>query len=118
LTILIWGLLNVNINNVKDSICRDYIDDRNLLATKEDAEAFLALIQLKRLRDQWWESLNWKPDYTNDKITKYSIKLINNKIKIDYCYTLNSFLSFPTREIAKEFLNCFKDLIEKAKELI
>lgn len=31
---------------------------------------------------------------------------------------MNRFLAFPTEEIAKDFLNCFKDLIEKAKELI
>ena len=29
-----------------------------------------------------------------------------------------SFLSFPTVEIAKEFLECFKDLIEQAGDLI
>lgn len=93
-------------------------NDRNLLASKEDAEAFLSLIQLKRLRDQWWESLNWKPDYTNNKITKYTIVLIRNKIVIDYTYILDRFLTFPTKEIAEDFLNCFRDLIEKAKELI
>lgn len=97
---------------------RDIDLNRNLLATNKDAEAFLALIQLKRLRDQWLESLNWKPDYTNNKITKYTIVLIRNKIVIDYTYILDRFLTFPTKEIAEDFLNCFKDLIEKAKELI
>lgn len=104
-------------------ICGDenkrYLDnDRNLLATKEDAEAFLALIQLKRLRDQWWEALNWKPDYTDCKITKYSIVLLENKLCIGNVYTMSKFLTFPTREIAEDFLNCFKELIEKAKDLI
>lgn len=97
---------------------RDSKVDKNLLASKKDAEAILALIQLKRLRDQWWESLNWKPDYTNNKITKYTIVLIRNKIVIDYTYILDRFLTFPTREIAEDFLKCFGDLIEKAKELI
>lgn len=97
---------------------RDAKADRNLLATKKDAEAFLALIQLKRLRDQWWESLDWKPDYKNNKITKYTIVLVRNKITVDYTYLLDRFLTFPTKEIAEDFFNCFKDLIEKAKELI
>jgi hypothetical protein len=92
--------------------------DKNLLATKEDAEAFLALIQLKRLRDQWWESLKWKPDYTNNGIRKYAIIQARNKIIIEDHYLFSNFLSFPTKEIAEDFLLCFKDLIEKAKELI
>ena len=97
---------------------RDINLDKNLLGTKEDAEVFLALIQLKRLRDQWWESLKWKPDYMNDKSSKYAIILFKNTFVIDSCYTVNRFLVFPIEEIATDFLNCFKDLIEKVKELI
>lgn len=97
---------------------RNINDDKNVLATKEDAEAFLALMQLKRLRDQWWENLNWKPDYTDSSSYKYVIQLIRNEITIDYIHTINRFLVFPTKEIAKEFLNCFKDLINKAKKLL
>jgi hypothetical protein len=101
-----------------DNCNRDADEDRNLLATKEDAEAVLALIQLKRLRDQWWEALDWKPDYTDSSSYKYVIQLTRNKITIDYIQTINRFLTFPTKEIAEDFLLCFKDLIEKAKELI
>lgn len=97
---------------------RSYETDRNNLATKEDAEAVLAFIQLKRLRDQWWEALNWKPDYTNYKLKKYCITLNTDQITIDTFFVFNRFLSFPTREIAEDFLKCFGDLIEKAKELI
>jgi hypothetical protein len=92
--------------------------DKNILATKEDAESFLALMQLKRLRDQWWESLKWKPDYTNNGIRKYAIVQVSNNIIIEHHYLFSHFLAFPTKEVAKNFLNCFKDLIEKAKELI
>ena len=109
---------NIDTNNIKGSMCRSHIDDRNLLATKEDAEAFLALMQLKRLRDQWWESLNWKPDYTNYMLKKYCITLHKDKIIIDTFFVFNRFLSFPTKEIAEDFLNCFRGLIEKAKEFI
>lgn len=97
---------------------RDIKKDRNLLATKEDAEAFLALMQLKRLRDQWWESLNWKAEYTIHGDCKYCIILVENEIIIDHAYVTNTFLAFPTEEIAEDFLKCFRDLIEKAKELI
>lgn len=101
-----------------DKYCKNAKEDRNLLATKEDAEAVLALIQLKRLRDQWWEVLDWKPDYPNTISAKYNITLNMNIITIERIYTISRFLVFPTEEIAKEFLSCFKDLIEKAKELI
>ena len=97
---------------------RDSGGDRNLLATKEDAEAVLALIQLKRLRDQWWESINWKPGYTDYKHNNYTIIKFNDEIIIDAVFKFYSFLIFPTREIAEDFLNCFRDLIEKAKELL
>lgn len=98
--------------------CRDTDYDKNLLATKEDTEAFLAFIQLKCLRDQWWESLKWKADYTDDKTSKYVIILFRDKFVIDNNYTVSRFLAFPTKEVAEDFLNCFRYLIEKAKELI
>lgn len=97
---------------------RDSKIDKNLFATKEDASVFLAFIQLKRLRDQWWEALDWKPNYTNHMGIKYTIILVENKIVIDHTYVTGTFLVFPTEEIAEDFLNCFIDLIEKAKELI
>ena len=107
------------ITNVgKGSNLRNHKSDKNLLATKEDAEAVLALIQLKRLRDQWWEALNWKPDYTNYMLKKYGITLNRDEIIVDAFFVFNRFLIFPTREIAEEFLKCFKELIEKAKEWI
>ena len=105
-----------NISTIEQG-CRDVKGDKNLLATKEDAEAFLALIQLKRLRDQWWESLDWKPDYTNYDY-KHTIVVDKNKISISSAITYHRFLAFPTCNIAEDFLNCFKDLIEIAKELI
>lgn len=98
--------------------CRDVKTDRNLLETPKDVEAFLALMQLKRLRDQWWKSLNWKPDYTIHLDCKYCIMLVENKIVINHTYVTNMFLAFSTKEIAEDFLNCFKGLIEKAKEFI
>lgn len=31
---------------------------------------------------------------------------------------IHAFLAFPTREMAEEFLECFRDLIERAGDLI
>lgn len=41
-----------------------------------------------------------------------------NKIKIDFFIYNALSLSFPTEEMATDFMNCFKDLLEIAKPLI
>ena len=96
---------------------RDSKRDRNLLATKEDAEAFVALMQLVRLRNQWWEALDWEPDYTGCN-SKHFISAETNKLNIGCTIRYNRILMFPTSEVAEDFLNCFRDLIEKAKKYI
>lgn len=88
---------------------------RNNLETKEDAEAILALIQLKRLHDEWvgdWQLLT-KKDY-------YAIKydFACEKPLVGKWWNTQHFLSFPVREMAEEFLEYFRDLIEKAKKFI
>ena len=110
------------IGTFSDSICsgvgiRDSKRDRNLLATKKDAEAFRALMQLVRLRDQWWETLDWEPDYTDYKY-KYFISAETNKLNVACTIRYNRILIFPTKEVAEDFLNCFRDLIEKAKKYV
>lgn len=85
-----------------------------LLKNREDAEGILALIQLIRLHDEWVGS--WEPDYKGKWF--HSIYYYQNYIDVfDNRYNHN-LLSFPTKEMAKEFLNCFKDLLEKAKRFI
>lgn len=90
--------------------------DKNLLSTKEDAEAHLALMQLHRLRDVYRQG--WVPDYKEVLTVKYAIKFINNALFIIQTNTVNSFLTFKSKEIAEQFLENFEDLILKAKELI
>ena len=68
------------------------------------------LFKLEQLRNCWWG--NWKPTW--DGSTKYAIKRNCNEISIIRTYNTSSFLVFPTREMAEEFLECFRDLIEKA----
>lgn len=89
--------------------------DKNLLATKEDAEGILALIQLTRLHDEWVG--DWKPDYTTGEI-KYSIAVIHNKIQIEAFVSTKHFLTFRNEKLAQEFFKCFRDLIERAKKFI
>ena len=94
---------------------RDISSDRNVLPSKEATEAHLALMQLHQLRDCYRQG--WIP--TEDKasfgITK---RIIDNCLSIDKFMYYSMFLSFPTREIAEEFLTNFHDLIEQAGDLI
>lgn len=89
----------------------------NWIINKQEAEAFLALMQLRQLRKAWigdWE----QPidDATVGYIT-YSIK--KKQVIVDYGWTWrNSILSFPTRIMAYDFLGCFRDLCETAKTLL
>ena len=87
--------------------------DRNLLPSKEAAEAHLALMQLHQLRDCYRQG--WIPDDNHDNYL-----ILNNKGK--YNISLNNwtshFLTFQDRERAEEFLDNFRELIEQAGDLI
>lgn len=106
----------VNYNAICHSSVRILDNDRNLLPTKEDAEAHLALIQLHRLRDVYRQG--WVPDWSDYSQKKYAIEYELNEININCWYVLQHFLSFQSKEITQEFIKNFKDLIEKAKDLI
>ena len=90
--------------------------DRNTLPTKELAESFLAMMQLMSLRKAWIK--DWEPDWKDINISKYGIVFEECEFQIDIRWGEAHHLSFPTKEMAQDFLNCFKDLIEKAKVLI
>lgn len=94
---------------------RNALTDKNSLPSKEEAEAHLALMQLHQLRDCYRQG--WVPDW-EDSNKKYVIGRWKEDIEVFWFTDINSFLSFQTRELAKEFLNNFRDLIEKAGDLI
>lgn len=89
---------------------------KNWIPSQKSAEAHLAMIQLEQLRNCWRNG--WEPDWQNSDEAKYAIKICKNKSSIEIRYITHVFLSFPTREMAEEFLKCFRDLIEKAEDLI
>ena len=89
-------------------------ENKNLLPNKETAEAFLALMQLIQLRDCYRQG--GKPDW-GDYTTKHCI-IFGGVVYIGWAIGEQRVLSFQSEEIRDEFLKNFKDLIEKAKELI
>ena len=95
---------------------RDTLSDRNILSSKEQAEAFLALMQLVQLRDCY----NEYDDFPTDKKYRFAIVRQEDKIVIDRNETssMQRVLVFRNEDLAHFFLANFRDLIETAKELI
>lgn len=73
-----------------------------------------ALFKLEQLRNCWWNG--WKPEWNNCE--KYVIKWDNDDLIVFTARNIRAFLVFPTREMAYEFLKCFRYLIEQARDLI
>lgn len=90
-------------------------NNKHIWATKEEAEACLALSQLCRWRDKYNEG--WKPDWT-DSTDKYIIEFKENRIELSFTYSYQNILSFKSVEIRDKFLNDFTSLIETAKPLL
>ena len=93
--------------------CED--SDRNVLPNKQAAEAHLALMQLHQLRDYYRQG--WEPNW-NDNYDKYIIIRNRGKYGVFAASWISRFLAFQDRERAKEFLTNFRELIEKARDLI
>lgn len=89
--------------------------NKNTFATKEQAEASLALAQLSQLREVYRDG--WKPDWI-DKKSKYAIAFENNYLKGFEICKCSEFLSFQSEEVRDLFLENFRDLIEQAKPLM
>lgn len=84
-------------------------NDRYSLPSRSAAEAHRALMQLHQLRNCY------RGDVDPALCCYYSIVGSHNPIIVR---DASRFLSFPTRELAEEFLINFKDLIEEAGDLI
>ena len=94
---------------------RDKDDDKNLLPSKQSAEAHLALMQLEQLRDCYRQG--WLPNW-GELTNKYVIIHYHNGFVGQNEKYHSSFLSFQTSELRDKFLNNFIDLIKVAKDLI
>ncbi len=87
---------------------------RNTWPTLEEAEASIALAQLCQLRDRYNDG--WKPDWTNSK-PKYVIWNYRNTPG-GVSEVVSFPLAFKTLNLRNQFLENFRDLIEKAKPLL
>ena len=88
-----------------------YTGTYNEFTTKERADQFIALGKLLQLRDYWVKGYN-----------TFSYIVWSDNCSIVYvCYwggVTPYPLTFPTKEMAEEFKNCFSDLIKQAYPLV
>ena len=93
--------------------------NRYAFSDYKQTQAHIAMIKLHLLRDEYRQG--WKPDWS-DNCYKYGVKWNIFPRKKELIVTWRNydplFLSFPTEEIAREFLTNFRDLIEEAGDLI
>ena len=81
----------------------------NEFFTKERVKQYVALGRLLQLRDYWVG--DWKRNSD-------SVYIIYRNLIMATLHTNDFPLAFPTREMAKEFKNCFEDLIKEAHPLV
>ena len=92
-------------------ILRSFEDAYNMFATEERARQFIALGKLLQLRDYWAKG------YSEFRYALYGDCL--DRIAIcDWLDNVHYPLTFPTKEMAKEFKDCFEDLIKQAYPLV
>ena len=89
---------------------------KNVFATKEQAEACIALAMLSQLMKD--VNGDWIPDWTNRIKGKYSIRFSAEELSLRSWSIEQCFLAFPTEEIRDMFLKNHKELIMKAKSLL
>ena len=84
--------------------------------TEERVKQFVALGKLLQLRDYWVGNLKNNSNNFVAVIYHFDGEIVNTNVskKRSSSYSL----TFPTREIAQKFIECFKDLINEAYPLI
>lgn len=104
-----------HIHSLCTKLCvREY---RNWCISKEEAQAFLALMQLRQLRKAWIG--DWEQPSNRTYIGAIVYDVNDKEVAVrPGNYWSNITLSFPTKEMADDFFSCFKDLCETAKILL
>lgn len=90
----------------------------NEFFTKERVKQYVALGKLLQLRDYWVG--DWKHNIPSfdDSVFAVFYNVILNEAQMTNISYANLPLTFPTREMAQKFIDCFKDLIKEASPLV
>lgn len=97
--------------NCNNLIICGFSDAHDKFTTKKRAEQFIALGKLLQLRDYWVRG------YSEFRYAVYGDRLVGTAI-CDWCENTHYPLTFPTKEMAYDFKECFSDLIKKAYPLV
>jgi hypothetical protein len=89
---------------------RNKIYCQNLFKTQRQAESAIAMAKLSQVMAVYNDG--WEPDWNNFFQEKWCVRLDKEKLKIDIFISLKMFLVFKTQELAKEFLENFREDIE------
>lgn len=109
------GFYSCTFSSVYDSEIES-LGSENTFATKEQANAVLALAQLSHHMAIW--NGDWVADWKDSGQTKYTVTFFNGKFDIGGYGLHQVFLHFKNRTLAEDFLETFRDLIEQAKPLL
>ena len=77
---------------------------------------FIAMMQLMSLRQAWIG--DWKPDWSCGYSSNYCVVGVGGGFEVCILSKCRYALSFPTKEMAGDFMDCFRVLLEIAKPLI
>lgn len=90
-------------------------NDKNIHKTEKEAKSSLAKAQLSQLMSVYRG--DWVPNWNDSRQNKYCIYLDECECRITSYCSYYCYLSFPTIQIAKEFLTNFEQLIKEYYEL-
>ena len=88
-----------------------FSDAHDKFVNKKRAEQFIALGKLLQLRDYWVKGCNE---------FRYAVygDILDRTAICDWLDNVHYPLTFPTKEMAEEFKDCFSDLIKQAYPLV
>ncbi len=103
--------------NLRENKGRTSCGDRNLHASEVEAEATLALIQLIRLQKAWVGE--WDPEKTGENVY-YIQSTIDGELTVLFIsrYVYRHILTFPSKSMATQFMECFRDLLNIANRFL
>ena len=100
-----------------DSIIKSWFEGYyNEFMTEERVRQYVTLGKLLQLRDYWVGNLKNNSNNFVAAIYHFDGEIVNTNVSKKR--SSNYSLTFPTREIAQKFIECFKDLINEACPLI